>query len=142
MITYVVDASVAARFLLVEELSDNAGQILKDFLDGVIDLRTPQLLVYEVGNALSMSVLNGFITVHEAGQKLHSLLKLKMNILSLDEKDHQAILAWSTENEVTYYDGAYVISSKKIGAPLITADDLLYEKAKRKIPVVHLREYS
>jgi len=142
MITYVVDASVAARFLLVEELSDNAGQILKDFLDGVIDLRTPQLLVYEVGNALSMSVLNGFTTVQEAGQKLHSLLKLKMNILNLDEKDHQAILAWSTENEVTYYDGAYVISSKKIGAPLITADDLLYEKAKRKIPVVHLREYS
>jgi len=31
--TYVVDASVAARFLLVEELSEQAKLILKDYLE-------------------------------------------------------------------------------------------------------------
>lgn len=47
---YIVDASVAARFLLFEELSDRAILVLRDFLEESSDLMAPRLLVYEVGN--------------------------------------------------------------------------------------------
>ncbi|MBC7131264.1 PIN domain nuclease, partial [Candidatus Bathyarchaeota archaeon] len=45
-------------------------------------------------------------------------------------------------NNTTYYDGAYVISSKASGATLLTADDALYEKASREIPTLHLKDYK
>ena len=36
----------------------------------------------------------------------------------------------------------YVISSKKIGATLLTADDTLHKKAFREIPTLHLKNYK
>ena len=38
MKVYVIDASVASRFLLVEGLSDKAEFLLKSFLDELIDM--------------------------------------------------------------------------------------------------------
>jgi predicted nucleic acid-binding protein len=46
---YVVDASVAARFLLVEEFSDKAEWLLQKFHDGAVELKAPGLERDEVG---------------------------------------------------------------------------------------------
>jgi len=63
---YVIDASVASRFLLVEDLSDKARLVLEDFLGEAFDLRAPKLVVYEVGNTLWKAVKQGFINLDEA----------------------------------------------------------------------------
>ena len=51
-------------------------------------------------------------------------------------------MRWSSIKDVTYYDGVYLISSKKVGGILLTADDLLYDKAKENVKVMHLRDYG
>jgi hypothetical protein len=35
-----------------------------------------------------------------------------------------------------------VIASKKIKGILLTADDILYEKASKDIPTIHLKDYK
>jgi predicted nucleic acid-binding protein len=53
---YVLDASVAVRFLLDEDLSEKAELVLEDFLKGKLDLLSPELLAYDVGNTLWKSI--------------------------------------------------------------------------------------
>jgi predicted nucleic acid-binding protein len=53
---YVLDASVATRFSLIEDLSEKAELVLEGFLKGKMDLLSPELLVYEVGNTLWESI--------------------------------------------------------------------------------------
>ncbi len=142
MTLYVIDASVAARFLLSEELSDKAGLVLKDFLNGKISLAFPELTIYEVGNAVWKAVRSGFVPLDEAEEKIARLVKLGIEVVRFEGEDYREILRWSSDNDVTYYDGAYVVASKKTDGALLTADDLLYEKAKDTIKVVHLRDYG
>ena len=66
MKVYVIDASIASRFLLIEDLSEKAESVLEDFLKGVVDLKAPRLLVFEVGNTIWKSVKRDFISLEEA----------------------------------------------------------------------------
>ena len=139
---YVIDASVACRFLLVEDLSDKAELVLESFLEGSCDLKAPKLIVYEVGNTLWKAVNQGLIEAEEAREKISYLVKLKIDSIELDEKMHKSILVWSVKNDATYYDEAYVVSSKFSGATLLTADDALYRKASKETTTLHLRDYT
>ncbi|KPV62711.1 MAG: Ribonuclease VapC3 [Candidatus Bathyarchaeota archaeon BA1] len=138
---YVIDASVASRFLLVEDLSDKARLVLENFLGEVVDLRAPKLVVYEVGNTLWKAVKRGFINLGEAEEKFSYFLGLRIDSIELDEEEHKDVLDWGVKNDATYYDSTYVKASKKIGATLLTADDILYEKAYKEILTVHLKDY-
>jgi len=139
--SYVVDASVASRFLLVEDLSDRAELVLDDFLEGGLDLRSPELVVYEVGNTLWKSVKEGFVSLEEAAEKFSYFLELRINSISLSRAEHKEVLEWSVKNNSTYYDSVYVKSCMKVGGTLLTADDVLYKKSRETVPTVHLRDY-
>lgn len=139
--SYVVDASVASRFLLVEDLSDRAELVLDDFLEGGLDLRSPELVVYEVGNTLWKSVKEGFVSLEEAAEKFSYFLELRINSISLSSAEHKEVLEWSVKNNSTYYDSVYVKSCMKVGGTLLTADDVLYKKSRETVPTVHLRDY-
>lgn len=142
MTVYVVDASVASRFLLVEDLSDKAGLVLEGFLEGTLDLRAPKLVVCEVGNILWKAVKQGLINQNEAEEKFSYFLGLRIDSIELDREDYKEVLRWSVKNDATYYDSVYVRSSKKVGATLLTSDDTLYQKAHKEILTVHLKDYQ
>ena len=131
---YVVDASVACRFLLVEDLSEKAELVLESFLEGKRDLKAPKLMIYEVGNTLRKAVNQELIELDEALEKISHLVKLKIDSIELDEKMHRNVLAWSIKNNATYYDGAYVVSSKALGATLLTADDTPIQESLQGSP--------
>jgi predicted nucleic acid-binding protein len=139
---YVLDASVASRFLLVEDLSDKAELVLNDFLKGELDLRAPRLLVYEVGNTLWKSVKGSFISLEEAIEKFSYFLELGINSIRLSEAEQKEALEWSVKNNATYYDSVYVRSCRKVGGTLLTADDVLYKKSRETLPAVHLKDYQ
>jgi len=137
---YVVDASVAARFLLVEELSEKARFLLESFRDGVVDLKAPSLVRYEVGNTLWKAVKQGLVNAREASEKFAYFLKLKLDSIELDEQECDEALAWAVRNDATYYDSVYVKASERTGATLLTADDTLYERASKYVQTLHLRD--
>jgi predicted nucleic acid-binding protein len=137
---YVVDASVAARFLLAEELSDKAELLLQRFHDDAVELKAPGLVRYEVGNTLWKAVKQRMINAHEASQKFSHFIKLKVDCVELDEQECVDALAWALKNDTTYYDSVYVKASEKTGATLLTADDAFYERASKEVPTLHLRD--
>ena len=141
MSLYVIDASVAARFLLFEELSDKAEHVLEDFMDGKIELVAPRLLIYEVGNTLCKAFKQGFISFEDAREKISYFLRLQLNIIELRKGDYEEVLDWSIKNDVTYYDAIYLVVTKKVGGILLSADNMLYEKVNKIIPALHLRYY-
>ncbi len=140
MNVYLIDASVASRFLLVEDLSDKAELFLKNFLEEIVDMRAPDLIKSEVGNTLWKAVKQKLIRLNEASEKLSYFHKLRINSVELSERDYLEALAWAVRNEATYYDSIYVISSEKTSSTLLTADDTLYEKASGTVTTVHLRD--
>lgn len=139
---YVLDASVACRFLLVEDLSDKAELVLDGFLKGELDLKAPRLLVYEVGNTLWKSVKGSFISLEEAVEKFSYFLELRIDSIRLSDAEHKEVLEWGVKNKATYCDSVYVRSCKKVGGTLLTADDILYEKSRESVPTVHLNDYT
>ena len=139
MKVYIVDASVAVRFLLIEDLSDKARLVLEGFRDDVIELKAPSLVRYEVGNTLWKAVRQRLISASEASQKFSDFLKLQLDSVELDEQECRDALAWAIRNDATYYDSVYVKASEKTGATLLTADDALHEKASKDVPTMHLR---
>ena len=134
-----IDASVASRFLLVEDLSDKAEFLLKSFLDELIDMRAPDLIRAEVGNTLWKAVKQKLIRLNEATEKLSYFHRLKISSIELSDQDYLEALAWAFKNNATYYDSIYVRSSEKTGLTLLTADDVLCEKASETVTTVHLR---
>jgi predicted nucleic acid-binding protein len=137
----VIDASVASRFLLAEDLSDKAELVLESFLEGASDLMAPKLVVYEVGNTLWKAVKQGFINLNDAVEKFSYFLRLRIGSIELDEEEHKKVLEWSVKNDAAYYDSVYVKASRKTGAILLTADDVLYKKAQKETSTLHLRDY-
>jgi predicted nucleic acid-binding protein len=57
--------------------------------------------------------------------------------------DISEVLTIATDLELTVYDASYLWLSKKLYAPLITADDQLYAKAKTtsQFQTLHIKEY-
>ncbi len=139
---YVIDASVACRFLLVEDLSDEAERVLEDFLEGSVDLVAPEIVLYEVGNALWKAVRLQLLELEQALEKYSYFHGLGLASIQLTRKEHGETLRWGAERDATYYDSAYVISTRRTGATLLTADDNLHEKARMEVATLHLRKYG
>ena len=141
MSLYIVDASVAARFLLFEDLSDKAEYVLEDFMNGKIELIAPELLIYEVGNILWRAFKQGFISLQDARERISYFLKLQLNVIKLGREDYEEVLDLSIKNDVTYYDATYLAAAKKVKGTLLLADNMLYERANKVVPTLHLKYY-
>lgn len=141
MSLYVLDSSVATRFLLTEDLSKEAFEVLEALMGGLIQVAAPLLIIYETGNALWNAVRRNLIQSGDAVSKLDEFLGLGIPLVDLESDDYRDTLRWSISNSASYYDGAYVLTAQKLGATLLTADDALHSKAKGKTPVLHLKDF-
>jgi len=138
----VVDASVAARFLLTEDLSEKAGAVLDDYIGGKVALLAPNLIEYEVGNTLWKAVQRGFIRGAEARDRLGSFFAMGIGCLFFKAADCQRALEMATTKGVTFYDASYIVAAEKATAPLLTADDVLFRAAATTVKALRLSEYA
>jgi predicted nucleic acid-binding protein len=139
--TFIVDASVATRFLLVEDLRKEALRVLRDFVEGEIDLTAPPVIDFEVGNALRTAVARNLVELDGVIDVYGYFLGFKLGRHGLDEGELVKALEWSTGRGVSFYDGVYIWASKVTGFPLLTADDEQFEAAVTEVRVTHLRDY-
>ncbi|MCK4702631.1 type II toxin-antitoxin system VapC family toxin [Candidatus Bathyarchaeota archaeon] len=141
MTQYVLDASVAARFLLSESLSAEAAAVLRDYIEGRVELAAPSILTYEVGNTLWKAVRNKSVELDAAKAKQRKLFDLNITTVELESGDHQDTLEWAHTHDATYYDAAYIIAAKKLGSTLLTADNKLHRKSSEERSTQHLKDY-
>ena len=126
----VVDASVAAKWLIAE--SDSA--IAAGLLDGSCDLHAPRLLASEIANLLWRKVLKGFLDEYEAVRLAAGLLAMP-----LKWSDDQALCLEALRIAVKLghpaFDCMYLALALRIGGTVVTAD-------KRFVSAVASTEYK
>ena len=127
---WVVDTSVAFKWSRQEgeeEHVDRALAVLNDHLAGRLEIHAPDLLVYELGNILSLKE-------SAASQKPVAVLKntllLGMTIHPIDLPLAEAAFTIAREYRVTFYDASFLALSRLLDCPLVTADNKLYAKAR------------
>ncbi len=113
----VVDASVAAKWLIAEP--DSA--IAAGLLDGSFDLHAPRLLASEIGNMLWRKVLDGSIDDYEAARLAAALLEMPLQWRD-DERTCVEAVRIAVELGHPAYECMYLALALLIGTKVVTAD--------------------
>ncbi|MCA1560255.1 MAG: type II toxin-antitoxin system VapC family toxin [Acidobacteria bacterium] len=127
----VLDASVAVRWVVEEEGSDEAAALLEKELAWI----TPRLLLTEVASALRRKVVDNAVAPAVAGQSLDALLQAVADgvIRLIDDERIIAqalLLAVSLRHKVP--DCVYLALAEREGASIATADDRLARLARSR----------
>jgi predicted nucleic acid-binding protein len=115
--TLVVDASVALKWLVLEDMSDLAKE-----LSGTGDrLVAPRLIVTEVANALARKTMQGMLTHNQARLHFNALSQFLPDLIDVDELVEPALEnACALRHPI--YDLIYLEAARRLDAQLITAD--------------------
>jgi len=134
-LSYVVDASVALKWIVPEALSDNADRLL----DSDQELLAPDLLLVEAANALWKKMARRELAVREAKRAFTLLLDSGLVVRPTAPLLPRAMhLAQSIKHSV--YDCVYLALGEQERAPVVTADARFFRNASRraKLRVVNL----
>ena len=113
----VVDASVAAKWLISEPDSEIAAMLL----DGSFDLHAPRLLASEIGNMLWRKARKGSIDEYEAARLAAALLDMPVQWRD-DERTCVEAVRIAVELGHPAYDCMYLALALLIGTKVVTAD--------------------
>ena len=123
----VVDASVVAKWLVPEALSEQATRLLEEEDD---DLLAPDLLLVEVANALWKKTARGELTSTAADRALELMLEAGLELRGIPPLLSRATkLARELGHPV--YDCVYLALAEAERAPLVTADERLLRRLAR-----------
>jgi predicted nucleic acid-binding protein len=121
----VVDASVAAKWLIPEELSDEAGR----WLAAEYELMAPDLLWAELGNVLWKKHRRREMDARIAAQLLRDFGRMPVRFHAA-ERWIGAAVDLAVRHGVTVYDGLYLALAAGHECRLVTADRRLHETCR------------
>ena len=125
--TYVVDASVALKWVIPEVLSDRAARLLDDG-DALV---APEMLLVEVANALWRKLTRREITGREADRALELLSESGLDLTPATPLVGRALdLARMLQHPV--YDCVYLALAERERATLVSADTRLVALASHR----------
>jgi predicted nucleic acid-binding protein len=125
-VTLVVDASVAAKWVLPEDGADKAAA-LRDADD---DFIAPSLIVAEIGNAIWKRAIGHELSKADALQAHKIAVSLLARLVPLEQIGARATeIAIDLRHPI--YDCFYLALAEREGCPHITADTRLIRAARR-----------
>lgn len=135
----VSDASVIVKWFIEEEYSDKALKLRDMHVNGEIIIAAPELLLFEVLNALKYSDL---FKEEELKSAALSLSSYGIELFSLRGKLIEKTVEIAVEKDVTIYDASYVALAATLNTKLYTADQKLVEKLGQKYKkiVLHISQ--
>ncbi len=122
---YVLDASVLIKWFSDEEYTDIALKLRDDFFKGNIELVVPDLLLYEVSNALRY---NPNFDENDVVEAVDSLYDIGIDIIIPTGDVIRSAIKFAFTHNVTIYDAFYAALADEIDFTLITADAKFYRK--------------
>jgi predicted nucleic acid-binding protein len=135
--TYILDASVAAKWMLPaggEDLHEEAAEWLERLLADQISLVVPDLFWIETSNLIWRAVRMARITKEEGVRALSDLRNRGLEtVSSLPLLGAAVEIAFSYNRSV--YDSIYVALAKDRSTSLITADEKLANAVAAHLPV-------
>ena len=123
--SFVVDASVAAKWVIAEIGSDRANELRTE-----TGLMAPSLIAAEIGSALWKAVRRGDVARADAMLAIRAVL-LPFDAIVANEELHERALEIAIELRHPIYDCFYLALAERERAPLVTADSRLLAAAKQ-----------
>jgi predicted nucleic acid-binding protein len=119
----IVDVSVILCAFFPDESQTQAQSVVRDHVAGRVDLKAPDLLPYELANAVWQAERRGRISTEQASSIIQAMAGLNIEILSLDWAE---MLPVARRFGRSAYDAAYLALAEKLGERFITANERLY----------------
>jgi predicted nucleic acid-binding protein len=140
--TVVVDTSIVLKWLIYERDSQLAERLLTEWSKQNTVLLAPELLIYEITNALYKKARNRLLSTEKATNALKELIRT--GIIFEPVEGYQLSLKAYTYakryNLSATYDAHYLALANIEKCDLWTADKRLYDAVKGQLPWVHLLE--
>src|SRR3989344_4073438 len=132
--TRVIDSSIIVKWLSQdnEKYLDEADKILLDARQGNIELITPELAKYEVGNVLLFSKN---LSPEQAEIVLLEFYRLPISFITESEKQSVETFKLASDFKITYYDASFMSLAKQYDAILVT-DNIEHQGKDSNIKVV------
>lgn len=125
--TLVLDASVIIKWFTQEEKREQAINLRENYINGEIEIVVPDLLLYEISNALRF---NSNFQEEDIKEAIQSLFDMEISIIVPVPEILQKTINIAYSKEITIYDALYIALAQIIDFDFITADEKLYEKLK------------
>lgn len=135
---YVLDSSVALKWVLAEVDSHRAIRLRDRYLAGDIELVAPDIFLTEIANALASAERQNRIGVGESAIFLNDMLSITPVLHSTAPLLIRAMeLAIASKHAV--YDCVYVAMAEMQGCEFVTADEQLVRTFSKSHPIILLR---
>ena len=118
---YILDASVAFKWVVAEALSDKAQRVRDDYRKNIHELLSPDVFPIEVAHALTRAERQGRITVPQSAILLADVLSTCPKLFSYLPLLRRAV-EFSSQLRVGAYDCLYIALAEQEGGELLTAD--------------------
>jgi len=118
----VADASVIVKWFVDEIHSEMARKLRDEYINGSIEIIAPELMPYEVLNALKYTKL---FTKEELVMIAKSLTLYGFRLYPLAGKIAERTVEIAMERDLTIYDASYIALAEDQNAKLYTADKKL-----------------
>jgi len=132
---YVMDSSVAVKWVIREVDSDKADLLRTDFQNGIHELVSPDIFPVEVAHALTRAERQSRITMGQARDLLADVLTTAPRFFP-----YRPLLARAVEissaMRIGVYDCLYVALAEAEGCEFVTADDKLVRNLRNKFPFI------
>lgn len=132
---YVLDSSVAFKWVVPELNSDKAIRLRLDFLASVHEFLSPDFFPGEVGHALTRAERQGRITLGEALLLWADVMTSSPRLVASLPLMHRAI-AISSQARVGVFDCVYIALADREGCPFVTADDRIIKNLQPQFPFI------
>lgn len=77
----------------------------------------------------------------DAKEALKALNDMRMELHELNWVQTAQALSIACDLDLTIYDTSYVFLANELKVPFITADKTLYEAAKKRCKILHIKDY-
>jgi predicted nucleic acid-binding protein len=124
---YVLDASVIIKWFSEEEYTNTAIEIRNKFFKCTYELAAPDLILYEVSNALRF---NPKFDEEDVIEAVSSLFDMGISIIVPTPRVVKSSITMAFKYNITIYDAFYAALAGEIGFTFVTADSKLYQKIK------------
>jgi|SRR3989344_1563620 len=131
----VLDASVIIKWFTKEEKRKEAIELRDKYTNEEIDIVVPDLILYEISNALRY---NPNFDENDVKEALKSLLDIGITIITPTQEILEKSIDLAFSNNISIYDSIYISLAEIIGFNLITADEKLYNKVNKIFDFVNL----
>jgi predicted nucleic acid-binding protein len=137
---YVLDASIAVKWVLPEPDSTKAIALRNDYRQRVIDLISPDIFPAEIAHALTRAERRGLIAQGESEKNLADFFSTAPYLYPYSVVLSRAV-ELSSQERIGVYDCLYVALAEREQCELATADSRLINAFQGKFPIVSLLSF-